>query len=220
MAKILENRDITRLIERNSDKNKELNSALIACASIWGVKASEISRILIDDILDAKGELKKKWVLRAEISHNRYARELYTEHKSLIGYIDIYLNWRVSNDYGTTNLGEFRTLDPESKLFLTDKGEEFKFSRRSSDDKVNLQPTGMNSYFQKLIKNSGISGFTYKDFRNSLAVNMHRDGNGTPRIKKTIMSYLGIRSYDAFCKIVNNDPKTLHQVIKGIYNRI
>jgi hypothetical protein len=220
MAKILETKDIVKLIERNSEKNKELNSALILSASIWGMKSSEISLITIGDTVDPSGNLKSKWLLRKEVSHNGYARELYTEHKSLVDYLNTYLDWRVAQKHGTTNMGEFRGLDPEEKLFLTNEGFPFKFTRRSSDNNTNLQPTGMNLYFQKLIKNSGITGLTYKDFRNSLAINMNREGHGTPRIKKTIMEYLGIRSYDALIKIINNDPKKLHQMIKGIYNRI
>lgn len=119
-----------------------------------------------------------------------------------------------------TNIGEYRGLDPESRVFLTDKGEPFKFARRSAEDQTNLQPAGMNNYFKKLIKNSCISGFTYKDFRSSLAIRMFREGCSNTRVKKTIMEYLDIRSYDVLMKILNADPKSIHDVVKGIYNRI
>ena len=222
MPRPLETKDLVKMIEMNSDHFAELNAALISTAAIWGVKSSEESLIEIGDILTAKGKLKSKWVLRSAISHNGINRELYTEHASLIKYLEQYLDWRVINKIGITNNGEFRSLDPNSKLFLDPNNQPFKFFRRSASDssKANLQPAGMNNYFKKLIKNSCITGVTYKDFRHSLAIRMHRDGNGTPRIKKSIMVYLGIRSYDALMKILNADPKKMHELVKGIYNRI
>ncbi|MFK5949501.1 MAG: hypothetical protein QM500_12115 [Methylococcales bacterium] len=220
MAKILETPDLKKLIESNTDQNAELNAALIAAAALWGVKSSELSLIETGDILTGKGELKRTWALKKGISANGYARELYTEHVSLVMYMEAYLNWRVSHKIGVSNIGEYRNLDPESRLFLSDKGEAFKFARRSADNKADLQPTGMNNYFKKLINNSGITGLTYKDFRRSLAIQMFREGCGNKKVKKTIMEYLGIRSYDALMKILNANPKTLNEMVKGIYNRI
>ena len=222
MPKILETQDLRKLIDRNTEQNAELNAALIAAAALWGLKASELSLVEVGDILTAKGELKRKWILRKEVSFNRYVRELYTEHESLVNYLNRYLEFRVNNRFGTTNIGEYRGLDPASRLFLTDKGKPFNFTRRSAkaEGETNLQPTGMNNYFKRLIKNSCISDLSFRDFRSSIAVNMYREGSSNTRIKKTIMEYLGIRSYDALMKILNSDPKSIHDMVKGIYKRI
>ena len=156
MSKLLELKDLKLLIARNSNKNGELNAALIVAASIWGVKAGELSLIEISDILTTRGHLKKKWLLRSEIAFNRHKRELYTEHESLVNYLNAYLLKRYDQNHGVTNSGEYRGLDPDSKLFLDQAGIAFKFSRREAGNKVNLQPTGINSYFKKLINNAGL----------------------------------------------------------------
>jgi len=71
-----------------------------------------------------------------------------------------------------TNIGEYRDLDSKNRVFLIGKGMEFKFFRRSGGVDINLKPAGTNNYFKKPIKNSGITGFTYKNFRSSLASRM------------------------------------------------
>jgi len=220
MTKLLELKDLKQLVERNKDQNPELNAALIVAAVIWGVKSGELSKIEIADVLTPKGVLKKKWVLRKEVAFNKCARELFTEHESLVEYLGAYLVFRVNKKQKVTSSGEYRGLDPESKLFLDPGGEPFKFSRRETDNKVNLQPTGMNAYFKKLITNAGLLGVTYKDFRRSLAIQMYREGSRKTGVVKDIMKYLGIRSYSAMRKILSGDPKMLHDMIKGIHKKI
>ena len=220
MSKLLELKDLRKLVERNSEHNGVLNAALIVSAAIWGVKASELSLIEVSDVLTAKGQLKKKWLLRPEVAFNGYKRELYSEHESLVDYLDVYIDERQRLKLGVTNSGEFRSLDPDSKLFLDPSGNAFKFSRRTSGNNVNLQPTGINSYFKKLINNAGLAGTTYKDFRRSLAIQMHREGGRKTGVIKDIMTYLGIRSYSAIRKLLNSDPKMLHDMVKGIHKRI
>jgi hypothetical protein len=56
-----------------------------------------------------------------------------------VKYLDGYLNWRARKWQGVTNIGEYRSLDPESKLFITPAGKPFSFSRRESGNSTNLQ---------------------------------------------------------------------------------
>ncbi|MCU7934512.1 MAG: hypothetical protein KZQ99_06480 [Candidatus Thiodiazotropha sp. (ex Dulcina madagascariensis)] len=223
MAFMIEGKELGLLIERNKEQFPELNSALILAAAIWGVKAGELSLIEVADVISNKGAIKKKWMLRAENAFNGHARELYAEHERLVEYLDAYLNWRVKQGQGVTNIGEYRGLDPESRLFLTTEGNPFAFSRRElADGKVNMQPVGMNAYFKRLIKNAGLAdkGITYKVFRRSLATQMWRAGDRKTGVMKDIMKYLGLRSYSALRKILASDKKHLHEMIKGIHKRI
>jgi len=217
---LIELKDLKQLVERNATHNGKLNAALIVSAAIWGVKAGELSLIEVSDVLTAKGELKKKWLLRAEISFNGHKRNLYTEHESLVGYLSAYIGDRYDKQQGITNSGEYCGLDADSKLFLNPAGVAFKFSRREAGNKVNLQPVGINGYFKKLIKTAGLVGVTFKDFRRSLAIQMHREGGRKTGVIKDIMEYLGIRSYSAMRKLLNSDPKMLHDMVKGIHKRI
>ncbi len=216
---VLDEKSLRQMIESNADEFAELNAALIATAAIWGTKAIEASSITVGDILDRDGRLKKKWVLRKEISFNNFQRVLYTVHESLVKYLDAYLDWRVANKIGVTNIGEYRGLDPEERLFLNPKGEEFAKTKRGGDSK-NYIPSGFNAYFAKLIRNSNIPGVTYKEFRRSLAIRMFREGAEKTNVKKGIMDYLGIRSYDALMNILNTDTLKLESMMKGIYKRL
>ena len=220
MDKLLELKDLKNLVEKNQFEHPELNTAIIVAAAIWGLKAGELSSIEVGDLVTAKGQLKKKWLLRAEVAFNGQAREIYSEHESLVKYLISYFQFRSIHEQGTTNLGEYYGLDPDSKVFLTPDGEPFKFFRGKSENKVKLVPVGMNNYFKKLILTAGMYGHTYKDFRRSLAIQMYREGLQKTGVIKDIMRYLGIRSYSAIRKILNSDPKALHDMIKGIHTRI
>ena len=221
MGKLFERKQLKQAISRNQGSNyKELNSALISAAGIWGVKAGELSLIEVGDVLSKKGQLKQKWTLRKEVAFNKHERTLYTEHESLVQYLENYLQWRIDNKQGVTNIGEYRTLDVESKLFLDKNGKAFKFSRREKGNIVQLQPVGINRYMRDLILNSGLAGYTYKDFRRSIAIQMYRDSGRKSGAIKDIMEYLGIRSYSAMRSILNSDPRMLHEMIKGIYTKI
>ena len=104
MGKLLELKELRKLVERNKDQYPELNAALIVGAAIWGVKSGELSKIEVADVLTSKGVLKKKWLLRGEIAFNGYPRELYTEHESLVEYLDAYLIFRAHNKQRVTNV--------------------------------------------------------------------------------------------------------------------
>ncbi len=216
----MKQKDLKTLVDRNSSDSKAINSALIASAAIWGLKSGELSSVEIGDILTAKGALKKKWTLRKEIAFNVYARELYTEHESLVKYLEDYLSWRVTQKLGVTNIEQYRGLNSDSKLFLDSNGEAFKFTRRTKGSNANLQPTGMNSHFKKLFENAGMADATYKDFRRSLALQMYQQGKRKTGVIKDIMTYLGIRSYSAMRKILNGEKEHLKDLVSGIHNRI
>ncbi|MCF6256172.1 MAG: hypothetical protein L3K25_07705 [Gammaproteobacteria bacterium] len=59
MDRLLELKDLKKLVERNKGQHQDLNAALIVVAAIWGVKAGELSLIEVADVLAPKGGLKK-----------------------------------------------------------------------------------------------------------------------------------------------------------------
>lgn len=220
---MIENKELKLLLEQNRAQFPELNSALILAATMWGVKAGELSLIEVADVISNKGVIKKKWELRKEVAFNGRKRELYTEHERQIECLYAYLDWRVRQSQGVTNLGEYRGLDPGSRLFLTPDGKPFIFSRRElAGGKVNMQPVGMNAYFKRLIKDAGLAdkGITYKDFRRSLTIQMWREGGRKTGVMKDIMQYMGYRSYAGLQKILSSDKRHLGEMIKGIHKRI
>jgi integrase len=194
---LLNSNHLRQLITANQGEHAALNAALIACAAIWGLKAGELAQVTLGDVIDRKG-LLRRWSVPASIAFNGYRREVFTEHPSLIKYLSHYLDQ-----------AEKGFNDP---VFKSPKGGPFKFSGN--------RPTELNAYFRDLFKIAGLSQFTYKDFRNSLAIEMWRTGGKVTGVKKDIMAYLGIRSYSALDKILKSDVAEIGDSLRGIYKRL
>jgi len=195
---MLESDNISHLIKSNPGA---INGALISCATVWGLKAGELSLVEARDVLDDQAQLKKTWVLRPEIAFNGYWREVETRSPYLIPRLEAYL--------------AIRRRQTGSKIFFLDEdGEPFKV--------VAGRPTGMDARFKEIFMMAGYKGkFSYKDFRNSLAIHMDRQSGGVRADdQKGIMERLGIRSPSALWKILSADTKAIESKIKGIYKRL
>ena len=194
---MLESSDITKLIKSNPG---ELNGALVSCATVWGLKAAELSLVETHDVLDDNAQLKKTWILRREIAFNGHWREIETRSPYLIPRLEAYL--------------AVRRRQTGSKIFFLDEdGKPFKV--------VGGRPTGMDARFKDIFMMAGYKGkFSYKDFRNSLAIHMNRESGGRYDDQKGIQERLGIRSPSALWKILSADTGDIKAKVKGIYKRL
>jgi integrase len=73
-------------------------------------------------------------------------------------------------------------LDPESKLFLNDRGNPYKLSPRTTGS-GELQPNAMNRQLKNIIKKADMHGATPSSFRNSFIREMYRNGCGWNELK-------------------------------------
>ncbi len=215
--KVLERRDLRALLKINGEGEMgPRNQAAIACASLWGVTASELSLLEIGHVINPNGRLKKKWELPDSVAFNRHARALFTEHPRLVEILDTYSNWRVDRGWGIKEHSRFRGLDPKSKLLLDDRGQAFSFSTRTADRSQGKQPTGVNQLFRKLITSAGLDDVTYGTFRKSFMIHLKRAGLTI----RNIMAVTGIRDYESVSKVVRADPRTVAEAVGGLYEKL
>ena len=217
---VIEDKHIKKFVERHFNGEYALRNAVaIYGATIWGLTASELSLVTIGDLLDKKGTIQKKWVLPEIRTFNGNARIIYTLHLKHIDMIYNYFNWLVEQEIYTTNQGEYMGLDPEARLLVNDQLKPFGFTGRSSDPNktLNLQPSGINSFFKRLIERSDLRNkITYSDFRKSLIIRLKRVGIKT----KEILEITGIRDYESVRRVIATDTLTLEQAIQGIYTKL
>lgn len=196
---MLDTKKISQLIRSSKGDSAALNGALIACAAVWGLKAGELCKVEDSDVIDTKGRLKAKWLLRPEVAFNGYKRDMYTEHKSLVKYLEAYLSERGKHPSGILFISP-RTVEPFS----------FGGSR----------PLEMNAYMKRLLVAAGLGQYSYKDFRPALMIEMWRYGQRVPVVKVDIMRRLGIRAYSAVDKTCKRDIGEISSHLRGIHSRL
>ena len=143
-----------------------------------------------------------------------------TMHPKLIEVLESYLAWRLKRGWGTWNLRQYRGFNPEVPLLLNDRGEPFTFTSRSKVEPNIKQPSGMNTLFRKLIGETKYKGMiTYKDFRRSFMIHLHRPQEGALPIRQ-IMALTGIRDYESVRAVVGGEPVSVTAAVKGIYKKL
>ena len=172
--------------------------------------------IEVGHLIKPSGEIRQDWKIRKHVSYNGYQRTQYNKHPKLLTVLDEYFDWRVERQWGTTNLNEYRTLDPDSKLILNDNGEACHFTKRKVGDKVHKQPTGVNRLFSDFIKRTKLDGVTYRTLRKSYIIQLHRERLSV----RSIMAITGIRDYESVSKVIRSDARTIEKAIDGIYVRL
>lgn len=215
---------LNELLKRNEEnrENAARNAVALFGAILWGLTASELTLLRIRDVLNQDGSLKPDWQLPEHIAYNGYARPLSTCHPRHIAALQQYMEDRRRNKLGTTNLGTFGHLDPDSPLVLTDKGKQYGLSPRKGkgEMKTNYQPTGMTNLFKKMVGRTKYAGdITYSDFRNSFIIHMYRAMAGCPSMRELI-EVSGIRDYESLKKIVAMDQESLKKPIKNLFVRL
>ena len=216
---VINAKDIAKLVKRHNSGDFGLrNSVAIYGAGVWGLTASELSRVTISDVLSQNGEIIKRWQLPEERAFNSVARIIYTINETHIQLLSDYIDWLIEKKLYLSSCGEHRGLNPDARLLVNDQLKEFGFTGRTANsEKSNEQPSGLNSFFKRLIDRSEMKGLiTYTDFRKSMIINLKRAG-----IKnKEIMVATGIKDYNSVRKIVATDVIHLEDAIQGIYSRV
>lgn len=216
---IIDAKDIAKLVKRHKTGQFGLRNAIaIYGASVWGLTASELSRVTISDVLDQNGEVIKRWQLPEQRAFNSVARIIYTINDTHVQLLSDYIDWLIEKELYLINNAEYRGLNPDARLLVNDQLKKFGFTgRKANSDKSNEQPSGVNTFFKRLIERSELKGqFTYTDFRKSMIIQLKRAG-----IKnKEIMVATGIKDYNSVRKIVATDVIHLEDAIQGIYNRV
>lgn len=114
----------------------------------------------------------------------------------------------------------YRGLDPKLPLLLNDRGEPFRFTRRSKKSADDMQPSGMNLLFRQMLGRTKFAGIvTYKDFRRSFIVHMGRSDEGGLSTRN-LMAVSGIRDYASLKKHLDLEPRRVVEQVVGIYKRL
>jgi len=218
---LIDEKVLTELLKHNENReNGARNAVALFGAILWGITASELTLLRVRDVINQDGSLKQDWTLPEHIAYNGYARPLSTYQPKHIEALRRYAKERKDKNSGTSNLGAFGGLDPDSSLVLTDKGAQYGMSSRKGVSGTNYQASGMTNLFKRMVSRTKYAGdITYSDFRNSFIIHMNRAIPGSETMRELI-EVTGIRDYESLRRIVSMDPDALKKPIKNLFMRL
>ena len=207
--------DIQKLLDNNAaPPYGRRNAALIMGAVYWGLTPYELSMLSVKDVVAENGELYRIWVLPAHAAFNGEPRECHTEDH-VLPIFDGYVDWRIEQGLGVSNIPAYRGISPDSKFFLNDRGEAYKLSprKKGSDD---YQPRGMNEQLKRLIEKTDLHGATPSSFRDSFVRGLYENGCGW----KDLMAVTGIKQKRTLERKVRPQEAELDKVFRTLYSRV
>lgn len=141
-----------------------------------GARPLEIARLEVRDYLDAEGGVRGASVMRAEVAITGRARPLYFRSARLNDALDAYLAERIRLGAGLGVAGQFRGLDPCSRLFLSGAGMGFEIKSYGEDGQRRFRCRAIQETYRKLFRYAELRQVTALTVRHTVADRLYARG--------------------------------------------
>lgn len=191
------------------------NVALLTCVYGTGMMLTELARLPLRAYLKADGSVRDESSVPAEIAYNGSERPLYWCNVKLVAAIDQYLAYRVEHYHRvTTRKAAYRSLDPDSPIFLTDEGEAYKLTqRRTGTGTISYSCDSLSQLFRKLHLQAGVEGASAMSGRRTFAVRLNNNNIDLKHIKVL----LGLKTLQATKALIDADPVRLGKIAASVF---
>ncbi|WP_245610760.1 site-specific integrase [Xenophilus azovorans] len=141
-----------------------------------GARPLEIARLEVQDYLDVTGSVRRLSLMRAEVAITCRARPLYFRSGRLDDALDAYLAERVRRRAGLGVEGQFRGLDPSSRLFLSSSGRGFEIVPYGEAGQRRFRCRGIQETYRKLLRYAELDSVTALTARHTVADRLYTRG--------------------------------------------
>lgn len=141
-----------------------------------GARPLETARLVVADYLEAEGQVRRCSTLRADAAIGGRPRPLYFASDKLIASMDDYLSERAAMGWGAASNSEYRGLDPDSCLFLSNTGEPFRVVAYGEGGQRRFLCRPILEAYRKIFRNSELRGSTPLSVRRTLAAKLYERG--------------------------------------------
>lgn len=174
---------------------------------------TELATLPVSRYLKTNSTLLEKSCIPAVIAYNGKERPLWWSNVKVVAAIDKYLEYRVRHNHGvTTRQAAFKSLDPDSPIFLTGDGEPYKLiKRKTATGAISYSCDSLSQLIRRLHLQAGIEGGSAADARRTFAVRLHRFGYDLRHINEL----LGHETLSATKKLIDADPVRLGAIVAG-----
>ena len=215
MAKppVIEDKQVEHLLRATAawSRTPERDTAMLLVLYGTALATTELATITVADYLTPTGAVKVTSAVRVAVSHNGEERPLFWSNKRVVAALDKYLELRLATKQGVTvKKGNFRGLNPESAIFLTEAGQPYALSQKTlPSGVVSYSCNTLGAYISKMHANAGIEGGNAQAARRSWAVKQHRQGRDLIHIA----AILGHKSITTTKRLVDGDPVRMADIV-------
>ncbi|MGL4574549.1 MAG: site-specific integrase [Burkholderiaceae bacterium] len=196
-------------------RTPERDVALILVAYGTALGATELATLPVRQYLTVKGEIKRNSEIPAELALNGKKRPLKWVNERVCTALDAYLAWRVTQCQGVTTMrGAYRSLDPDSPIFLTPQGQPYRLDGKPlPSGRISYSCASLSQAVSKMHRDCGIPGGSFQSARRTFAVLAAR----MPAREFSIVdlaAILGIGVSSAK-RLAGLDPKSMADIVRS-----
>ncbi|QNP48623.1 site-specific integrase [Diaphorobacter aerolatus] len=141
-----------------------------------GARPLEIARLEVRDYLHADGTVRHISSVRSEVAITGRERPLFFCSMRLEEALNAYLAERVASRQGLGADGEYRGLDPASRLFLSTNGQGFEIKPYGSNGQKRFRCRAIQETYRKLFRYAELKQVTALTVRHTVADRLYARG--------------------------------------------
>ncbi|MBI5721025.1 MAG: site-specific integrase [Rubrivivax sp.] len=164
----------TRLRTRSLHAQEDL--ALYYLMLATGARPLEIARLRVFDYLAPDGSVRTASELRADVAITGRSRPLHFRSGRLNAAIGEYLAGRVHLKHGIGPDGQYRGLDPLSRLFLSPTGKGFEILAYGAEGQRRFRCRAIQETYRAIWRNAGFRSLTTLAVRHTVADRLYARG--------------------------------------------
>lgn len=201
---------VERTRQMSNCKNRDVALLLVLFAT--AAKPLEIARLQVCDYLRADGSVREESVMRPEVAVNGKARPLFFSSAKANAAIDTYLEERLQRGHGVTETASYRGLDPVSRLFLTNEGNEMPIRIRQKGHQRHYHCGMILDIYRKIFARTGMKGVSALSARRTVAQKLKERGTDDEDIGRL----LGLKEKNSVRNLLPREPQPLKAVVKEL----
>jgi len=220
-GKTLSTKQIVKLaIKHENAPYSVRDAALIACSGLAFITLFDLSLLRVRDLMDHKGRFYDQLTVPPEYNPTGKSKLLFIPQKSYMrDVLERYAQRRVELNHGTTNIGTYRNLNPDSCFFLDDDGQPFNLTPRTSGDSdiARMQPIRLRRMFKKFVLPEGV---TPSSLNQSFVLNFYRASieDGLPIMTFKFLQVITGLGFDTLRTWVKREPRTVEDILQSMYS--
>lgn len=190
---------------RGRSQQPQEDLALFFILLVTGARPLEIARLEVRDYLRKDGSVRRNSQIRPEAAITGRPRPLFFRSMRLDEALDAYLSQRISSKLCLGIKGEYRGLDPMSRLFLSASGQGFDIKPYGSDGQKRFRCRAIQETYRKLFRYAELKPVTALTARHTVAERLYARGADESQIGLL----LGIAERSAVREQFPRHPPTL-----------
>ena len=219
-APVLTPKQLKRLLfVAGQTRNPERNQLIVWLLFAAGFRITEVAVIEIKDVLFKSGTLKNTAIIPAKFSKNNKPGHVFFYHKKLIAALNRYIDFRAEKRLMLGDSCEYRGLQKDSKLILSENKRPYSLKRKERKNKAGeIEVYWVCDTLQDTVsrwgREAGVSGFTTHSGRRTFATRASRRGAD----EKTLCALLRHETDDQPYGYIEADLPGIRKTLESMYS--